>query len=181
MRIPIFELADFRAIAAVFVALTIVSAGAAGYFATNPTKVVSTQVVTSTQTLSASGGNPPPPSVRLTYKAGVGFYLTNASGWTLYVYKPDNGTGASSCTGGCIKAWPAFYMSNLSLPAGFDENDFKLVSRADGVKQLAYYGWPLHYYTKDKAPGDTVGQGVGNVWFTCCNIPSTTTAAATGP
>ncbi len=184
---------DFRPVAAVFGVLTVIFAGAAGYFATNPTTVVST--VTSTQpgitvttmvtqtTTSTVASTPSPSTVKLVYKEGVGFYLTNASGWTLYLFKRDNqSAGTSACTGGCITAWPAFYASSLTLPAGFDQNDFKLVPRADGIKQLAYYGWPLYYYAKDKAPGDTVGQGVGTVWFVCCSqaaVTSTTTTSTT--
>jgi predicted lipoprotein with Yx(FWY)xxD motif len=32
-------------------------------------------------------------------------------------------------------------------------------------RQMTYNGWPLYYYIKDKAPGDTTGQGVGGTWF----------------
>ncbi len=188
---------DFRPVAAVLAVMTVIFAGAAGYFATNPTTVVSTQVVTSTQpgavstvtnvvtqtATSTVSSTTSPFTVKLAYKLGVGFYMTNASGSTLYLFKRDNQTaGTSACTGGCITTWPAFYASNLTLPAGLDQNDFKLVPRADGIKQLAYYGWPLYYYTKDKAPGDTVGQGVGSVWFVCCSlaaVTSTTTSTAT--
>jgi len=188
---------DFRPVAAVLAVLTVVFAGAAGYFATNPTTVVSTQVVTSAQpattvtstatqvntvtNIVTSTGAPATPSytIKLVYKAGVGFYMTNSSGWTLYLRKGDNGTGASTCTGGCITTWPAFYASSLTLPPGFDQNDFKVVPRTDGVKQLAYYGWPLYYYVRDKAVGDTVGQGAGSVWFVCCQLAAATTTSST--
>ena len=133
-----------------------------------------TNVVTQTATSTAL-----PLTVKLAFKQGVGFYMTNASGWTLYLFKRDNQTlGTSACTGGCITSWPAFYASNLTLPAGFDQNDFKAVPRADGIKQLAYYGQPLYYYSKDKAPGDTVGQGVGGVWFVCCSPAAATTTTS---
>jgi predicted lipoprotein with Yx(FWY)xxD motif len=121
--------------------------------------------------------------VKLAYKPGVGFYMTNATGWTLYLFKRDNQTaGTSACAGACITSWPAFYASNLTLPPGFDNNDFQVVPRPDGIKQLSYYGWPLYHYSKDKAPADTVGQGVGNVWFVCCSlaaVTSTTSASTT--
>ena len=189
---------NLRSVAAGLLVLTVISAAAAGYFATNPTTVVSTstQVVTSTlpgsvttstqlstvtnvvtQTATSTAA---PSTVKLVYKQGVGFYMTNASGWTLYLFKRDNQTlGTSACTGACITSWPAFYASNLTLPTGFDQNDFKLVPRADGIKQLAYYGQPLYYYSKDKAPGDTVGQGVGGVWFVCCQLAAATTSTST--
>jgi len=177
---------DFRPVAAVFAVLTVVFAGAAGYFATNPSTTVSTQVVTSTSTLPgvtvtvSSASAATPTTVMLVYKEGVGFYMTNASGWTLYLRKSDNQTaGTSSCTGGCITSWPAFYASSLTLPPGFDQNDFKLVPRADGIKQLAYYGWPLYYFHNDKAPGDTTGQGAGNVWFVCCSQAAATSTTTT--
>jgi predicted lipoprotein with Yx(FWY)xxD motif len=183
---------DFRPVAAVFGVLTVIFAGAAGYFATNPTTVVSTQVVTSAQpavtvtnmvtttsrvsTVAAAG----PFTVKLAYKLGVGFYMTNATGWTLYLFKRDNQTTAtSSCTGGCIASWPAFYAASLNVPNDLNATAFTVVARTDGFKQLAYNGWPLYYYAKDKTPGDTVGQGVGSVWFVCCSlaaVTSTTTA-----
>jgi predicted lipoprotein with Yx(FWY)xxD motif len=170
---------NYRPVAAGFAVLTVVFAAAAGYFATNPMTQPATSTLpgatvtnTVTQTTTVSTVRATSPfTVKLVWKAGVGFYMTNASGWTLYLRKGDNQTaGTSSCTGGCIAAWPAFYASNLTLPAGFDQNDFKLVPRADGIKQLAYYGWPLYYYVKDKAPGDTTGQGAGSVWFVCCSL-----------
>jgi len=106
--------------------------------------------------------------------------MTNATGWTLYLRKSDNQTaGTSSCTGACITSWPAFYATSLTLPQGFDQNDFKLVPRADGIKQLAYYGWPLYYYHNDKAAGDTVGQGAGSVWFVCCQLAAATSTTTT--
>ena len=31
--------------------------------------------------------------------------------------------------------------------------------------QVTYNGRPLYYYSKDKAAGDLLGQGVGDVWW----------------
>src|SRR5439155_17392937 len=176
---------NYRPVAGGFAVLTVVFAAAAGYFATNPmtqlpgATVTNTITQTTTSTVSSVSATAPF-TVKLAYKEGVGFYMTNASGWTLYLRKGDNQTaGTSSCTGGCIAAWPAFYASSLNLPAGFDQNDFKLVHRTDGIKQLAFYGWPLYYYVKDKAPGDTTGQGAGNVWFVCCSLAAVTSTTTT--
>jgi predicted lipoprotein with Yx(FWY)xxD motif len=45
------------------------------------------------------------------------------------------------------------------------EGDFGAITREDGKRQTTYKGWPLYYYAGDKAPGDVLGQGLGNVWF----------------
>ena len=40
-----------------------------------------------------------------------------------------------------------------------------VVQSKDGTVQVTYNGWPLYYYLKYHAAGDTTGQGVGNVWY----------------
>ena len=37
--------------------------------------------------------------------------------------------------------------------------------RDDGEVQVTYAGHPLYYYAPDEAPGDTLGQEVGDVWY----------------
>ena len=39
------------------------------------------------------------------------------------------------------------------------------LEREDGKKQTTFRGYPLYYWAGDKAPGDTKGQGVNNVWY----------------
>jgi len=39
------------------------------------------------------------------------------------------------------------------------------VIRTDGSTMVNYGAWPLYYFAKDKAPGDTTGQGVQDVWY----------------
>jgi LPXTG-motif cell wall-anchored protein len=55
--------------------------------------------------------------------------------------------------------------------------------RNDGNRQVAYEGKPLYYYASDAAPGETKGQGVGNVWYVippvaAASAPATAPAAA---
>jgi predicted lipoprotein with Yx(FWY)xxD motif len=92
--------------------------------------------------------------------------LTDAKGMTLYYYTPDKG-GKVTCTGGCATAWPP-----LMLPAGTTKptgtgltGTLGSVPGATGGMQVTYNGWPLYGWIKDKAPGDTTGQGVGGNWF----------------
>jgi predicted lipoprotein with Yx(FWY)xxD motif len=111
-------------------------------------------------------------SVNIASKPGIGSYLTNATGFTLYTFArdiPSNGT--SRCTGNCIANWPAFYVTNLTLPSGLNATSFTVVTRPDGGRQLAYDGWPLYYFRDDTKPGDTNGQGVANVW-SACTLPT---------
>ena len=121
-------------------------------------------------------------SVNVANRAGLGSYLTNATGFTLYTFMRDvQNSGTSACTGGCSTQWPAFYVANLTLPSGLSASSFTVFTRPDGSKQLAYEGWPLYYFSHDVNPGDTNGQGVLNVWYACTTPTpfSDTTSVAT--
>ncbi len=43
--------------------------------------------------------------------------------------------------------------------------NFSIVTRDDGSKQVAYKEMPLYLWVRDENPGDTKGEGVGNVWL----------------
>jgi len=97
----------------------------------------------------------------------LGKVLTDASGMTLYAFKNDTaGSGKSACNGGCATNWPPLTIAS-GTPGKADEltGDLTVITRDDGSKQVAYQGMPLYRYAPDKAPGDTKGQGVGNVWY----------------
>ncbi len=98
--------------------------------------------------------------------AKLGTYLVNQTGFTFYYFMNDKpGKGMSACTGQCIKLWPPFYAENITVPATLNKTDFTDVNRTDKMEQLAFKGWPLYYYSGDKKPGDTNGQGIGNLWY----------------
>jgi predicted lipoprotein with Yx(FWY)xxD motif len=78
--------------------------------------------------------------------------------------KDTQGTQASTCTGGCAAAWPAALASATPTLTGIT-GTVTMIPTASGGKQLALNGWPLYYFAKDKAAGDTLGQGVGSVWY----------------
>ncbi len=95
----------------------------------------------------------------------LGAILTDPQGMTLYTRKTDM-PGMSSCTGQCATIWPPFHPSGSSLTAPSSvTGKLDVITRDDGSKQVTYNGMPLYTYSKDMAPGDTTGQGVGGTWF----------------
>ncbi|WP_455381827.1 hypothetical protein [Salinispira pacifica] len=94
----------------------------------------------------------------------LGNYLTDGNGMTLYYFTKDS-ADKSVCEGNCIKAWPSFYAPTIVAPSGVNPADFGTITRPDGSKQTTYKGYPLYYWIKDKARGDTTGQDVGKVWY----------------
>jgi len=102
-------------------------------------------------------------AVKVAKKDGVGSYLTDAKGMTLYQFKNDH-HGMSACEGPCIDNWPPFFQDLGEAVDGLAITDFGTIPRADGKKQIGYKGMPLYYFIKDKKPGDTAGQGVKDVW-----------------
>jgi len=86
--------------------------------------------------------------------------ITDAKGMTLYTFDNDKAGEPSACSGKCAAAWPPAYASAGATASG----DFTLVKAADGKDMWAYDGMPLYGWVKDKKPGDTTGDMVGNVW-----------------
>lgn len=97
-------------------------------------------------------------------KAGLGMYLADSKGMTLYYFRNDS-EGKSACTGECLKAWPVFYTDILIVPDELKLSDLGIITREDGKEQIIYKGLPLYYYHKDKKPGDTLGHKINDVWF----------------
>ncbi len=97
-------------------------------------------------------------------KTGIGDYLVDAKGMTLYYFTKDT-VGKSNASDAVIAIWPIFYAANVVVPSNLNGSDFGTITRGDGKMQTTYKGWPLYYYIKDLAAGDTVGQGVNGIWF----------------
>ena len=95
-------------------------------------------------------------------KDGLGKYLTDGAGRTLYLFKKDT-AGQSACAGECLAKWPAYLADGA--PKGIDAKDLGTITRADGAKQSTYKGQPLYYFAADQAAGDAKGQGVKEVWY----------------
>lgn len=107
----------------------------------------------------------PDETVLVAHTAGLGSYLTDTSGKTLYVFTKDT-AGTTACSGSCLAKWPAFGPGYpLKVPSSLNLADFVPLARTDNVTQTAYKGMPLYYYSGDAMPGDTNGQGFNNLWY----------------
>ena len=125
----------------------------------------------------------PDESVLISHTTKLGSFLTDTSGKTLYFFTKDT-SGQSSCTGTCIATWPPFSADQVTAPSLLNVGAFSSVTRADGMKQTAFMGRPLYYYSVDKKPGDTNGQGFINLWYVANitgTVPAVTTIATTVP
>lgn len=103
-------------------------------------------------------------TVDIKSKEGIGTYLTDTKGMTLYLFKKDT-AGKSACAGSCVEKWPPFYVETVIVPSDVNAKDFGMITREDGKKQSTYKDMPLYYFFNDKNPGDTNGQGFYSVWF----------------
>ena len=96
-----------------------------------------------------------------TMDIGGKMVLTGANDMTLYTYDKD-APGVTNCYDKCAVNWPPA----IADAGAVAEGDFTLVDRTDGTKMWAYDGKPLYFWIKDAKPGDTTGDGVGEVWHT---------------
>jgi predicted lipoprotein with Yx(FWY)xxD motif len=98
-------------------------------------------------------------------KIGGTTVLTNASGFTLYVFAPDP-KGKSTCYNSCAVYWPPVKGPVTAGPGVTGQ--FGTTTRTDGSKQATYNGRPLYTYVADNAPGQARGNNInlnGGLWF----------------
>jgi CxxC motif-containing protein (DUF1111 family)/predicted lipoprotein with Yx(FWY)xxD motif len=94
----------------------------------------------------------------------IGGTGSDSPGFSLYVFDDDlSAPGTSVCNGGCAATWPPVLVED-GVASGIP--GLSMIQRADGTNQAAYQGRPLYFYTGDIAAGDTLGEGLGGVWFT---------------
>lgn len=101
---------------------------------------------------------------QLLSKEGIGSYLADSKGMTLYIFTKDS-PGVSVCSGDCLVKWPPYAVDKVEPGSGLSAKDFGMIKRADGSAQATFRGAPLYYFFKDQKPGDTSGQGVNEVWY----------------
>src|ERR1700694_4664318 len=97
--------------------------------------------------------------------------LVDAKGMTLYRWTTDTGAnkGKINCVAGCAAVWPPFVLptgASAPVPGSGIVGTLTTLTNPEGKgAQILYNGWPLYFYAKDQAAGDTTGQGVGGKWF----------------
>ena len=136
---------------------------------TNTTNASTTLITTTTQPLVA---------INTSSKAGIGTYLVDGNGITLYWTTLDS-VGQSNVTGAILANWPIFYSLNIVVPSSLNASDFASITRGDGTKQTTYKGRPIYYYINDQTAGNTFGQGINGIWFAVDPTLSGPTAATT--
>ncbi len=149
-------------------------------------KTASTPVSGTTTTSTSATTVAPSNTINTASKSGIGTYLVDNRGITLYWVTLDS-IGKSNITGSALTIWPVFYTANITVPSSLDASDFGAIQRPDGKMQTTYKGWPLYYYYQDLSSGNTYGQGIDGVWFAVnpaasgpnSSITTTTTTAAT--
>lgn len=99
----------------------------------------------------------------MTADSDLGEILVDADGRTLYMFDNDS-DGTSSCYDDCETNWPPL-IGEAEAGEGADEGLLGTAERTDGSGQVTYAGKPLYYFAGDEQPGDTNGQGVGDVWW----------------
>jgi predicted lipoprotein with Yx(FWY)xxD motif len=100
-------------------------------------------------------------------ETSLGMVLVDAEGKTLYGFTADT-AGESTCYDQCATNWPPLLAedaASIDVGDGLDASLLTTVARTDGTTQVKYGDWPLYYFAADTAPGDTNGQGVGEVWY----------------
>ena len=115
--------------------------------------------------VSAAGEKVGAAIINLGKNDSLGSFLVDDKGMTLYLFTKDT-PNTTVCYDKCATAWPPLLTTGAPVAGdGVDASKFGTTTRTDGTVQVTYNGWPLYYYAKDKAPGDVVGQNVGEVWY----------------
>jgi predicted lipoprotein with Yx(FWY)xxD motif len=100
-----------------------------------------------------------------TEDSALGTILADSDGNTLYVFLAD-GENESTCYDDCAATWPPLVARGEVEGGGdVDESLLGTTERTDGTLQVTFNGMPLYYFADDQAPGDTNGQGIGDVWY----------------
>jgi predicted lipoprotein with Yx(FWY)xxD motif len=91
--------------------------------------------------------------------------VTNAKGYTLYLFVPDSAT-KSTCYATCAAYWPPVTGTPVAAPGVTGK--IGTITRSDGQSQVTYDRHPLYTYVGDSAPGEANGNAInlnGGLWY----------------
>ena len=120
---------------------------------------------TTTTTSSTTSYPPLANTIEVSSKSGIGQYMVNAEGMSLYYTSQDEPGEPDIFIPGVPEIWPIFYTDTIIVPPELNPALFINIMRVDSRLQTMYYGHPLYLYTGDTKPGDTNGNGIDGVWF----------------
>jgi predicted lipoprotein with Yx(FWY)xxD motif len=84
----------------------------------------------------------------------------DSDGMSLYTYDRDTARGSPACGGACAAAWPAALAPPTAAPSTTrPDADWTQLKRTDGTRQWRFRGALLYGFAKEKAIGDTAGDG----------------------
>ncbi|MGH2583643.1 MAG: COG4315 family predicted lipoprotein [Dehalococcoidia bacterium] len=136
-----------------------------GLFAVLVLGAVGAGIVAFQQPAPAARAQDPDLDVRIADGGDLGPILVDRDGFTLYIFTRDE-PGTSNCSGNCATVWPPLLTDKEQVAAPEEiAAGFSIIARDDGARQVAYKDMPLYLYDRDTEPGQTNGQGVGDVWF----------------
>jgi predicted lipoprotein with Yx(FWY)xxD motif len=99
---------------------------------------------------------------------GLSPIVHDGAGFTMYRFDKDTPhPSASHCDGACAATWPPVLVRPGSkiFVDGVPAKQIGVIKRDDGTLQLTIGHWPIYRFSKDTAPGQTNGEGVGGTWF----------------
>lgn len=107
----------------------------------------------------------PGPALQVSFSPELGAFFVDANGMTVYLFTNDTVAGESACYDQCAENWPPVPATEgMRLPPGVP-GTLGTIERDDGITQVTYNDIPLYLWINDEQPGDTTGQGVGDVWY----------------
>ena len=117
------------------------------------------------------------------HQTSLGKTLTDANGRTLYLFANDK-LNASTLSPAGRAIWPPFVATTRpSATGGALMGDVGAVTGTTAARQVTYNGHPLYYFSGDRSPGQTSGQGLnefGARWYVLSPSGAAITSAPEG-